>query len=127
MHLLRALADRLTTRPDEPLPAEMRERLIAAVTAVEYGQSIECALGVDFHRRNAAIRRAGELLCHEPAPHTRANEILRALSAYERRRAEPVTEVDHCLDAALRAGPVPRSRKQLARICGKYIDVESWT
>lgn len=128
MHLLRALADHLHEQPGDPVPAELRQRLIEACVSVEYGKaSLGEALGIDFHRRDSALRRAGEILHPAPEPYCRADAILKALSAFERRRREPSSEVEHCLEAARLAGPVPRSRKQLARICGKFIDLGPWT
>ena len=118
MRLLRALDDHLHQRPGDPLPLALIEQLHAARKRAEGGTPLEVALGVDRARRDAALRRAAELLHDNPAgePWTAAGAVLFALKVYTRRPRNPLTEAERALAAAIDAGLVVLSQKQVARI-----------
>ena len=116
MRLIRELDD--TLQAGQPVPPALVEALHAARVKAERGCSLEVVLGVDRGRRDAALRRAGELLCGDPAaePWASAGRVLAALERYTRRRREPASELEQALQAALDAGLVQLSQKQVARI-----------
>jgi len=116
VRLLRALDDH--ARTGRPLPGWLVEQLHAARLKAEHGCSLEVCLGVDRGRRDAALRRAGELLHPDPAaePWAAAGRVLRALEAFQRAGREPRTEVEGALQAAIDAGLTKLSQKQLCRV-----------
>lgn len=116
MRLLRELDD--TLQAGAPVPTWLVEALHTARVKAERGCSLDVVLGVDRGRRDAALRRAGELLCADPSaePWTAAGRVLAALERYTRRQREPETEVEQALQAALDAGLVVLSQKQIARV-----------
>lgn len=116
MRLLRQLDD--TLQAGQPVPPWLVEALHAARVKAERGCSLEVVLGVDRGRRDAALRRAGELLHPDPAasPAAAAGAVLRVLEAFQRVPREPRTEAEEALLVALHYGPVPRSQRHIARI-----------
>lgn len=116
MRLIRELDD--TLRAGLPVPAALVEALHAARMKAEKGCSLEVVLGVDRARRDAALRRAGELLCGDPAaePWASAGRVLAALERYMRRQREPRSELEQALQAALDAGMTCLSQRQLSRV-----------
>ncbi len=116
MRLLRHLDD--TLQAGQPVPAWLVEALHAARLKAEHGHPLDVVLGVDRKRRDAALRRAGELLCGDPAaePWAAAGRVLAALERFQRRQREPASELEAALQAAIDAGMVQLSRKQLTRV-----------
>ncbi|MGE3771486.1 MAG: hypothetical protein AB7I32_01065 [Gammaproteobacteria bacterium] len=116
MRLLRELDDHL--QAGAPVPPALVEALHVARMKAEKGCALDVVLGVDRGRRDAALRRAGELLCGDPAaePWASAGRVLAALERYTRRQREPQSELETALQAALDAGMVALSQKQLARV-----------
>lgn len=116
MRLLRQLDD--TLQAGQPVPLWLVEALHAARVKAEKGCPLEAVLGVDRGRRDAALRRAGELLHPDPAaePWHVAGRILAALERFQRRQREPQSELEQALQAALDAGLVQLSQRQLSRI-----------
>ncbi len=116
MRLLRELDDHL--QAGGHIPPWLVEALHAARVKAEHGCSLDVVLGVDRGRRDAALRRAGELLHADPAgePWTTAGLVVTALERYQRRAREPANESEAALQAALDAGLVRLSQKQIARI-----------
>lgn len=116
MRLLRQLDD--TLQAGQPVPPWLVEALHLARIKAEHGHPLEVVLGVDRGRRDAALRRAGELLCGDPAaePWASAGRVLSALERYTRRRRDPQSELEQALAAAIDAGLVQLSQKQVARI-----------
>ena len=117
MSILTQLAAHLRGHRGEPLPAPMAAALLRALDAVADGASLDSALLNGSRRtRNSALGRAAELLAPRHGAHIAADAVLTALARYQSSRREPRTAVEVALQAALDAGGVPRSRKQIARI-----------
>lgn len=116
MRLLRELDD--TLRAGLPVPPALVEALHLARVKAEKGCSLDVVLGVDRGRRDAALRRAGELLCGDPAaePWASAGRVLAALERFQRRQREPASELEAALQAAIDAGMTCLSQRQLSRI-----------
>jgi len=114
--LLDALAVHCLTRPGDPLPAPLVERVLRAAELLAEGRGVECAIGWDLERRDMALRRAAECLVADPAsaPYVAAAAVLQAHAELSRVRAP--TAAHEALQAAESYGPMPRSRRQLARI-----------
>lgn len=116
MRLLRELDDHL--QAGAPVPAWLVEQLHSARMKAEHGCPLDVVLGVDRARRDAALRRAGELLHPNPSdePWHVAGRVLAALERFQRRQRAPQSELETVLQAAIDAGLVPLSQKQVARI-----------
>ncbi len=116
MRLLRELDDHL--QAGEPVPAWLVEALHAARLKAEHGHPLDVVLGVDRGRRDSALRRAAELLHPNPAdePWHVAGRVSAALERFQRRQREPASELEAALQAALDAGMVQLSQRQLSRI-----------
>lgn len=116
MFLLRELDDFVQAHPGQPLPRSLALRLHEAREKAENGASLACALGCDLRRRDAALRRAADLL--DPMGHE-SRRVDRVLRAVERARApgwRPQSEADHAIGAALAAGSIPNSDRQIRNI-----------
>lgn len=118
MGVLHDLHRHLQTRPHAPLPPALADDLRRALDAWEHGSSIQAAVaGRNIRRRDAAFRRAGELLAPSGGSWARANAVERAARRLlECRGATPRNEAERVLLIALESGRMPSTLRQLHRI-----------
>lgn len=111
--LLDALAAHVTRRPGDPLPADLCARVLRAVEQLAQGATVEAACEIDRRRRNAALRRVGELVDLMGTDNRRAERVADLVRISSAPGWRPVSEADHALALARSHGPVPTTARRI--------------